>query len=159
MRANSSTTVDAFGVAKLGEDKLLSADVSPVGVTGGGSASSFTLLANGSLVPITNDSNEVALAVIPRIANDAVDTMTDYVTLTLANTFDLALPDLAIQLFCDGEVYLPGALTTAGNYDITGTNTLVFHAHFLTDEDGAHAVRLIINCAESAPYWVETEAP
>lgn len=116
-------------------------------------------MVGGSLVPITNDSNEVALAVIPRIANDAVDTMTDYVTLTLANTFDLELPDLAIQLFCDGEVYLPGALTTAGNYDITGTNTLVFHAHFLTDEDGAHAVRLIINGAESAPYWVETEAP
>src|SRR5690606_1131654 len=45
--------VDAFGLSLVQGDVIVSADVSPMGVAGGGGASSFALLADGSVVPIT----------------------------------------------------------------------------------------------------------
>jgi 6-phosphogluconolactonase len=49
----NQTAVDVFGVSLLGDDIVLTADVSPVGVMNGGSASSFLLMGDGSLQPIT----------------------------------------------------------------------------------------------------------
>jgi hypothetical protein len=113
-------------------------------------------LVGGELVPITSDSNEVAIAVIPRIASDAVDTGTDYITLTIVDTFALNDSDVTIKLFCDGEVYLEDTLPGAGSFTIDSATELTFHAKFDTEDAGAHAVRLIVNGAESAPYWVVT---
>jgi 6-phosphogluconolactonase (cycloisomerase 2 family) len=49
----TTTMVDAFGMTPLRDDVLLTADVSPVGVAGGGSASSFALMGDDLLLPIT----------------------------------------------------------------------------------------------------------
>lgn len=110
----------------------------------------------GALVPITNDSNEVTLAVIPRIASDTVDTLTDYIQLTIVGSFELTDPNIDIQLFCDGQLYTEGALPGAGKFTIDSITTLTFHALFDTEDAGDHAVRLIVNGSASAPYWVET---
>jgi hypothetical protein len=113
-------------------------------------------LVGNVMVPVTSDSNEVALAVIPRISTDSVDTGTDYITLTIVDTFDLTDSSLTIQLFCDGQVYTEGVITSAGNYTIDDASNLTFHARFDTSDAADHAVRMIVNGAESAPYWVET---
>lgn len=113
-------------------------------------------LVGGALVPITNDSNEVTLAVIPRVASDSVAVGTDYVTLTIVDTFTLTDSSLNIQLFCDGELYTEGTLPGTGKFTIDDGANLTFHARFDTEIAGDHAVRLIVNGAASAPYWVNT---
>jgi hypothetical protein len=112
-----------------------------------------------ALVPITNDSNEVALVVIPRIADDTPDNGTNKVDLTIVATFDLTLASLDIRLYVDGEGYTEVAGTlVAGEYEILTATTLRFHARFTVNADAEHAARLIVNGAESAPYWIETTA-
>ncbi|PRP92673.1 DUF4255 domain-containing protein [Enhygromyxa salina] len=117
-------------------------------------------IVGGVLVPLTVDSNEVAFTVIPRIAGDAPDGPSNKVTLTLVDTFDLELDGLAVRLYVDGEAYAAVDDTdNPGQYEITGPSTLIFHALFDVETDGEHAVRLIVNGAESAPYWIETSTP
>lgn len=114
-------------------------------------------IVGGVLVPVTVDSNEVAITIIPRIDGDAQDAVLNKVTLTLVDTFTLNLVGLDVRLYVDGEAYSAVANTDdPGEYEITGPSTLIFHALFDVDTDGEHAVRLIVNGAESAPYWIET---
>jgi 6-phosphogluconolactonase len=49
----TATMVDAFGMTMLRDDVLLTADVTPMGVVGGGGASSFALMGDDMLLPIT----------------------------------------------------------------------------------------------------------
>lgn len=117
-------------------------------------------MVGGQIVPITNDSNEVALVVIPRIASDTVDGGANKVDVSIAPTFDLSLSSLEMRLYVDGQAYTKvigsGA---AGEYEILNPTTLRLNALFDVEADGEHPIRLVINGAESAPYWIETSAP
>ncbi|HLT35070.1 MAG TPA: DUF4255 domain-containing protein [Enhygromyxa sp.] len=115
-------------------------------------------MAGGVLVPMTNDSNRVSFAVIPRIDSVVeVDDVDRQITLRLVNTFDLTDSSLTVQLFCDGQSYTKDTLPGAGRFQIDDLETLTFHVHpeFDFATPGDHAVRLIVNGAESAPYWIE----
>jgi hypothetical protein len=117
-------------------------------------------IVGGEIVPITNDSNEVPLVIIPRIASDNPGIVAEKVDVTIVATFDLELADLELRLYVDGKAYTK-ATGTANDleYEILSPTTLRFHADFAVDADGEHPIRLVVNGAESAPYWVETTAP
>lgn len=112
------------------------------------------------LVPITNDSNEIALVVIPRIASATPDGGTNKVDVSIVTTFELNEPTLELRLYVDGQAYTQNTGTAvAGEYEVLGETTLRFHALFDVEVTGEHPIRLVVNGAESAPYWVETSAP
>lgn len=115
----------------------------------------------GTLVPITSDSNEVSLVVIPRILEVATSG-TQRLIVTILDTFALDDPDLELRLFIAGEVYLQQALSEeedveedAGLFEVSSPTTLTVQARFSTDAAADHAIRLIVNGAESAPFWIE----
>ena len=118
----------------------------------------------GTLVPMTSDSNEVAFAVIPLITS-VTPTGTRRLDVEVANTFALDDPDIDLRLFIAGQVYTPGDLSgaedlgEAGLFDVIDSEHLLVQARFDTTIDGDHAIRLIVNGAESAPHWIEIESP
>ncbi len=117
-------------------------------------------IVGNALIPITNDSNEVPFVIIPRIASDTPDGVTNKIDVEIVPTFDLTLSSLELRLYVDGQAYTKQVGTTAaGRYEIINSTTLRFHALFDVDTDGEHPIRLVINGAESAPYWIETSAP
>ena len=103
----------------------------------------------GQLVPITHDSNEVALTVIPWVSG--VLEALDVYTVTIIG-FDLSLVTLKVQLYVDGLRYDPALVLADGTYQITGATTLDFQQPLAA---GEHTLRLIINGAESQPFWFE----
>jgi hypothetical protein len=118
----------------------------------------------GTLVPMTSDSNEVSFAVIPRIATAAKDG-TGRVIVTIVDTFDLEDDKIDLRLFIAGEAYVKETLSVvediddeAGWFEITSPTVLTVQAAFTLTKTADHAIRLIVNGAESAPFWVEWTA-
>lgn len=113
-----------------------------------------------ALVPITNDSNEIPLVVIPRIDSYTVDGGANKIDVTIVETFDLTTLGLELRLYVDGQAYVKDTGTgTAGEFEVIDGTTLRFNALFDVEADGEHPIRLVVNGAESAPYWIETAAP
>ncbi|MFO7561124.1 MAG: DUF4255 domain-containing protein [Enhygromyxa sp.] len=116
----------------------------------------------GQLVPITSDSNEVSLVVIPRIASVTTQG-TQRLLVTIVDTFALDDPSIDLRLFIAGQVYVESELDEmveqvegeAGQFEVTGPTTLLVQARFSTAAAADHAIRLIVNGAESAPFWIE----
>ncbi|KIG17893.1 hypothetical protein DB30_02516 [Enhygromyxa salina] len=117
-------------------------------------------MVGGQLVPITNDSNEVALVVIPRIKN-VVQVGTNRLELEIEPTFALDDSDIELSVIVDGQVYVAQALNPvedldeAGQFEVDSPTKLTLQALFDTTEAGDHATRIIVNGAESAPFWTE----
>lgn len=111
-----------------------------------------------ALVSNTNDSNQVAFAIVPRIASVDVDVpVAGKVTVTIVDTFALNDVDVTIKLYVDGQAYTEVAGTVNdGEYEITTPTTVVFNAIFATNAAGDHPIRLMANGVESPPYWIET---
>lgn len=114
----------------------------------------------GQLVPITSDSNEVALVVVPRIK--AVTKSGDNrLVIEVEPTFALDDPDIELRVIVDGQVYVAQALTVvedpdeAGLFEVDDDVSLTLQALFDTTVTGDHATRIIVNGAESAPFWAE----
>jgi len=115
---------------------------------------------NNTVVPVTNDSNEVAFAIIPRIAGASIDGGANKITVTLVDTFDLSASSLEVRVYVDGTAYAPNPGTAnTGEYEILNATQLIFHATFDVETEGQHPLRVVVNGAESAPYWIETSAP
>ena len=116
-------------------------------------------LVGGALVPISQDSNAVAVVVGPRlIAASVVNANQDRIELELAATFSLNTDGLALTLAVDGQVYVEVEQVNdlePGTFLIDTDHTLLVRASFDVDEPGEHPTRLIVNGAESAPYWIE----
>ena len=124
------------------------------------------LVAQGRLKQLTSSSNETVFFVAPRFlgpvpAVPAGDTL----DLTVGAEFDLedaAFPEDALGLVVEGVVYtrVPGApaegeFRTATVPAISNTVTLDPVFDTSVTEPKARACRLIVNGAESPPFWIE----
>lgn len=103
----------------------------------------------GQLVPMTHDSNEAALTVIPWVVS--VSQAVDIYTVTIVG-FDLTTTDLEVQVYVDGVRFPEGTLAD-GLFEIKTASTLDFQS---TLSAGEHTLRLIVNGAESQPFWFES---
>src|SRR5262249_31064649 len=120
---------------------------------------------NNDLKRITQSSNEVGFAVVARIAGHDQGDADGNIQINLGSEFDLLdtnLPDDAIQVVVDGEVYAKaeGAQPANAKEFSVGnspSNFIRIKPHFpiVVTQPEAHALGIIINGAQSAPFWIE----
>jgi hypothetical protein len=120
---------------------------------------------NNELKQIVASSNEIGFAVAPRIAADDPPDVNGNIRMNLGSEFDLLdpnLPDDAIQVIVGGEVYSrvnTDPPTNAKEFFVTNSpsNLIRIRPHFAVavTEPQAHPFRLVVNGAESAPFWIE----
>ncbi|HEX6112611.1 MAG TPA: Pvc16 family protein [Geminicoccaceae bacterium] len=119
----------------------------------------------GQLKEITDTSNETTFAVSPRVIGAAVvDPAQRRIRIDLDASVDLtpAGPPgpLDIMVVVDGETYerhdpaVPDATFDVGEFEPANA-TLDFRARFDPAVAGAHPFRLIVEGAESQPFWIE----
>lgn len=129
---------------------------------------------SNELKQIVATSNEIGFAVAPRIEDhedpDANNNIAINLDLNL-NLLDTNLPEDAIQVIVAGEVYSRTATdppATAREFSILRNlssipplNLIRINPHFpvTVSESIAHPFRLIVNGAESAPFWIELNPP
>ena len=79
----------------------------------------------------------------------------------MTNTFDMEAPGLEVQLHVGGDIYDE---TTSGFADVAAEDRglferqpgqIEFHPLFDPLAPGTYPVRLMINGAESQPFWIE----
>jgi hypothetical protein len=126
---------------------------------------------SGATRSMTERSNEVTFAVIPRITGHAIDGATGRVTFQLGGTYRLNIgllaadppgtPSLDIQLALGGVTHgliddFAGDPSDAGSFVIAadGRSATLQPSNDLT-LPGMYPVRLIVEGAESQPYWVD----
>jgi hypothetical protein len=120
---------------------------------------------SNELKQISVSSNEIGFAVAPRIAGHEAPDANGNIQINLGSEFDPLdhnLPEEAIQVIVDGEVYASvdsDPLANAKEFFVTNTpsNLIRIKPHFpvIVTELQAHPFRLIVNGAESAPFWIE----
>lgn len=117
------------------------------------------------LKQVTVFSNEVGFAVAPRIVGHGAPDVNGNIRIDLGAEFDLLdanLPQDAIQVIVAGEVYAlaeddPPASAKEFFATNTPSNLIRIKPHFpvAVIEPQAYPFRLIVNGAESAPFWIE----
>jgi Pvc16 N-terminal domain len=120
---------------------------------------------NNELKRITLSSNELSFAVSPRIQGHDAPDADGNIQINLGPEFDPLNPNLpegAIQLVIAGEVYTrvdPKPLANAKEFIVANSpsNLIRIRPHFpvAVTRPEAHPVLLIVNGAESAPFWIE----
>jgi hypothetical protein len=119
----------------------------------------------GQLKEITDTSNEAPFAATPRVIGAAfVDPAQQRIRVDLDPSLDLtpagAPGPLEIIVVVDGETYerfdpaLPGATFDIGEFEPANA-TLEFRARFDPTVPGTHPFRVIVEGAESQPFWIE----
>jgi hypothetical protein len=127
---------------------------------------------NGTTRTMTERSNEVTFAVIPRITGHTIDAATGRVTLDLGGVYPLNIgriptpppepPELDVQLavggithaFLDAFQNIPA--DDAGHFVIAADGrSLTFEPSDDLPRPATHPVRLIVEGAESQPYWID----
>lgn len=107
------------------------------------------------------ESNRIAISVGARIGAAAPPNAFGRILFGVVNTFDMEAPDLEVQLAVDGILYDE----TAAFADVPAQDRGLFrrqagelelHPLFDPTATGTHPVRLLINGAESQPFWIET---
>lgn len=126
----------------------------------------------GQVEAFTVDSNEVPLVIIPRITGAVPNEPDNRITLTLVEfTVDFGdgtVNELDIQLIVDGKAYRRenfdlnveedpefDPAVNDGLFETDSSTTLTFQALFDVGVAGEHPCRVIVNGAESAPFWIE----
>jgi hypothetical protein len=116
---------------------------------------------------IRERSNAVPVLVYPCITGFELDNVTGAVTLQFAGAWlltrgrpapadPLTAPELAIDLSVDGRAYRLVAGTVpagAGTYAI-GDHALVYQPNPEESGAGEHAIRVVVDGADSQPFWV-----
>jgi hypothetical protein len=112
-------------------------------------------------------SNEVAFYVIPRIT--AVTAAANELIIAVAPTFDLNQgeavadnrPVLDVQVVVEGVVYerIATATATAEGQFSPDANSVNLRPPFPVLQPGLRPVRLVVNGAESQPFWYEVVGP
>ena len=120
---------------------------------------------NNELKRITLSSNEVSFAVSPRIQGHVAPDADGNIQINLGPEFDPLnpnLPEAAIQVVVAGEVYTRVGAdppTNAKEFFVANSpsNLIRIRPHFpvAVTQPEAHPVLLIVNGAESAPFWIE----
>lgn len=119
----------------------------------------------GQLKEITDTSNETAFAAIPLVTGfTVIDSTERRIRVELDPSVDLtpagAPGPLDIMVVVDGEAYErydptePDATFDVGEFEPAGA-TVDFLARFDPDLPGTHPLRLIVEGAESEPFWIE----
>jgi len=108
----------------------------------------------------TSESNQVAFSIGARIDGFDPPNPAGRMILRVVNLFDMQNAELDVQLAIDGLLYDE---TTAFANNVTDeglflrqVGRLEFHPLFDPAQPGTHPVRLVINGAESQPFWIET---
>ena len=120
---------------------------------------------SNELKQIIVSSNEVGFAVAPRITGHDAPDANGNIRITLGSEFDpldANLPEDAMQVIVDGEVYTRVNADPPANpreFFVTNSpsNAIRLKPHFAVTvtQPEAHPLRLIVNGAESAPFWIE----
>jgi len=110
----------------------------------------------------TITSNEIALALTPRIVNHVLNIPLGTITINLDPAFPLVVPapqgPLDIQVIVDGLAYalpVPPNPPVAGEFTVQ-LNAITVFATFALAIAGEHTVRLSVDGADAQPYWVQT---
>jgi len=118
--------------------------------------------ASGAQRVTAAESNQLAFSVGARIDGfDPPPGPNQRMALRLVDEFDLTGPDLEVQLAIDGLVYLetnafandPGP--DQGLFQRQAGGVIELHPLFDATVAGVHPVRLLVNGAESQPFWIE----
>jgi hypothetical protein len=120
---------------------------------------------NNDLKQIVVSSNEVSFSVSPRIESHDPPDGAGNIQVNLGPEFDPLDPNLspdAIQVIVDGEVYQrvaadPPADSKEFVIANAPSNLIRIRPHFPVSvtQSEAHAFRVVVNGAESAPFWIE----
>jgi hypothetical protein len=120
---------------------------------------------NNELKQIVASSNEVGFAITPRIAGHGAPDVNGDLQVNLGSEFDpldATLPADAIQVIVGGEIYSrvnTDPPVNAKEFFVTNSpsNLIRIRLHFpvTVTEPQAHPFRLVVNGAESAPFWIE----
>jgi hypothetical protein len=116
---------------------------------------------------LSERSNASAFMVYPRIISSLRDGATSWVTLTFGGSWllnrgrpaplDPALaPALDIGLSVDGRAYalVPGVAPTRPGTFAIDDHTLTYEPLLAADASGEHAVRVVVDGADSQPFWI-----
>lgn len=120
---------------------------------------------SNELKQIAASSNEIGFAVAPRITGHGTPDLNGNIQVNVGPELDLLdanLPQDAIQVIVGSEVYsraLADPPTQAGEFFVAGSpaNLIRIRPHFAVTvtEPQAHPFRLVVNGAESSPFWIE----
>ena len=119
---------------------------------------------SGTLKQMSVSSNEVGFAVAPRIIGHGAPDANGNLRITIGEEFDPLDANLedAIQVIVDGEVYTRSTNNRPANpreFSVTNnpSNAIRLKLHFAVTvtQPQAYPFRLIVNGAESAPFWIE----
>ena len=117
--------------------------------------------ASGLQRETTSESNQIAFSVGAHIAQITGPNAQGRLVVEVTNTFDMEAPGLAVQLHVGGDIYDE---TTSGFADVAAEDRglferqpgqIEFHPLFDPLTPGTYPVRLMINGAESQPFWIE----
>lgn len=125
------------------------------------------LQVEGSTEWVHERSNTVPVTIYPRITGSLRDGVTGEVTLNLGGTWLLArgrpappdpstAPQLDIQLSVDSRAYalVSGAAPTGAGTFALADHAMTYAPRPEHDTPGDHAIRLVVDGADSQPFWV-----
>ena len=114
---------------------------------------------SGSPASVLSESNRAVVSIGPRIlASDPPDGA-GRITVHLANLFDVTDAALDVQLAVDGVIYAEvaafsgNAAQDAGRFRRAAADAIEFQPAFAVVPGETHAIRLVVNAAESQPFW------
>lgn len=116
----------------------------------------------GQLKQITDSSNTTGFFVCPRVAAHGPPDADTRITVDIEPTFDLTDPALDVEVIVDGRVYERGidpSPTTPSDNDgrfELAANSVTFQPLFDETIAGERLFRLVVNGAESQPFWIVT---
>jgi hypothetical protein len=123
---------------------------------------------NNQLKQIMATSNEVSFAIAPRIASHDNPDTDGTIQINLGDEFDLTDAGLELQVVVAGEVYegvetnppsTPGQFVALNDPSATPANSIKISPSANFDAAIPQPFQLIINGAESAPFWIEVNPP
>jgi len=119
----------------------------------------------GQLKQILDSSNEASFFVSPRITGHGAPGPDTRIDVTVSPTFDLTHgagtdEELDVQLVVAGRVYQrgfdpspPSPSDNDGRFDVAA-HTVTLQPLFSVASAGEHPLRLVVNGAESQPFWI-----
>lgn len=107
------------------------------------------------------ESNQIAFSVGPRIDGADPPNANGRIVVRVVNLFDMQAAGLEVQFSIDGALYDETAAFSGNPVDDRGlfqrqAGQVEFHPLFDLAVAGIHPVRLVVNGAESQPFWIVT---
>jgi hypothetical protein len=115
----------------------------------------------GTLRETVSESNQIAFSIGAHLVQVTGPNPQGRMVVQATNTFDMTAAGLDVQLSVDGELYddvpaFSGIPANDAGLFVRQAGQIEFHPLFNPANAGTHPLRLIINGAESQPFWFET---